>query len=281
MEYITLSNEVKIPQLGYGVYQICKEKTKDCVLQALSLGYRHIDTAQAYDNEEEVGQALLESGLKREEIFLTTKVGYVKGYEDASKSIEESLKKLKTDYVDLLLFHWPQGDCSEIYRAIEDAYRSKKARAIGISNFYGKKLDRLLENCTIKPMVNQLETHVFHNQEKSRERGREEGFYVEAWSPLAGGTHNIFKNPILVELANKYHVSPSAIALRYLCQLDIIVIPKTTHIERMKENFDLFSFSLTQEEMKRVKTLDKEKSAFDLFSWIGYVLRSRKSNKER
>lgn len=263
MEYVTLNNGVKMPVLGYGVYQTPPEETERCVLDAIHTGYRSIDTAQAYGNEEGVGNAIAKSGLPREEFFLTTKVWISNaGYEKAKASIEESLKKLKTSYLDLLLIHQPFGDYYGTWRAMEEAYKAGKIRAIGVSNFYPDRFLDLHHFAEIKPAVNQVETHVFQQQKIAKEYMKKNGTQIESWGPFAEGKNNYFHNPVLMEIGAKYNKSVAQTALRFLIQSDVVVIPKSTHIERMEENFRVFDFKLTGEEMARIEALDGGESLF-------------------
>ncbi|HIU67637.1 MAG TPA: aldo/keto reductase [Candidatus Caccomorpha excrementavium] len=263
MEYVTLNNGVKMPVLGYGVYQTPPEETERCVLDAIHTGYRSIDTAQAYGNEEGVGNAIAKSGLPREEFFLTTKVWISNaGYEKARASIEESLKKLKTSYLDLLLIHQPFGDYYGTWRAMEEAYKAGKIRAIGVSNFYPDRFLDLHHFAEIKPAVNQVETHVFQQQKIAKEYMKKNGTQIESWGPFAEGKNNYFHNPVLMEIGAKYNKSVAQTALRFLIQSDVVVIPKSTHIERMEENFRVFDFKLTGEEMARIEALDGGESLF-------------------
>lgn len=263
MDYVTLNNGVKMPQLGYGVYQTPPEETERCVLTAIQNGYRSIDTAQAYGNEEGVGEAISKCGLPREELFITTKVWITNaGYEKAKASIEESLRKLKTDYVDLLLIHQPFGDYYGTYRAMEEAYKEGKARAIGVSNFYPDRYLDINHFAEIKPAVNQIETHVFQQQKVAREYLKKNGTQAMSWGPFAEGKNNFFTNPTLVEIGEKHGKTAAQVALRFLLQSDVVIIPKSTHEERMKENMDVFDFALTDEEMKRIEELDTGKSLF-------------------
>lgn len=263
MEYVELNNGVKMPLLGYGVYQTPPEETERCVLDAVSVGYRSIDTAQAYGNEEGVGSALAKSGLPREEFFLTTKVWISNaGYERAKVSIEESLKKLQTSYLDLLLIHQPFGDYYGTYRAMEEAYREGKVRAIGVSNFYPDRLIDLYHFAEIKPSVNQIETHVFQQQETARKYLKARGVQIESWGPFAEGKNDFFRNPALVEIGKRYGKTAAQTALRFLIQSGVVAIPKSVHRERMEENFQIFDFALTEEEMQKIRALDTGKSLF-------------------
>ena len=263
MEYVTLNNGVKMPILGYGVYQTPPEETERCVLEALETGYRSIDTAQAYYNEEGVGNALAKCGIPREEIFITTKVWISNaGYEKAKESIEESLRKLQTDYVDLLLIHQPFGDYYGTYRAMEEAYKEGKARALGVSNFYPDRYLDLFHFAEIKPAVNQVETHVFQQQKMARKYMEKYGTQVMSWGPFAEGKNDYFQNPVLKEIGDKHGKSVAQTALRFLIQNEVIVIPKSVHKSRMEENFNVFDFTLTEEEMKRIEALDTGESLF-------------------
>ena len=263
MEYVTLSNGVKMPQLGYGVYQTPAEDTKRCVLDALSVGYRSIDSAQAYGNEEGVGEAIVESGIPREELFITTKVWLSNaGYEKAKASIEESLRKLKTDYIDLLLIHQPFHDYYGTYRAMEEAYKEVKVRAIGVSNFYPDRFIDIANSVEIKPMVNQVETHVFQQQKVAKEIMKKYNTQIESWGPFAEGKNDYFNNPVLKEIGNQYGKTVAQVALRFLLQSGVVVIPKSTHKERMEENFNVFDFTLSEDDMKKIEQLDGGKSLF-------------------
>ena len=263
METVKLNNGIEMPILGYGVYQVTPEECERCELDALSVGYRTFDTAQAYFNEEGVGNAISKSGIPRNELFITTKVWISNaGYEKAKASIDESLRKLQSDYVDLLLIHQPFGDYYGTYRAMEEAYKAGKARAIGVSNFYPDRLVDLAECCEIKPAVNQVETHVFNQQIEPQRIMEEYGTRVMSWGPFAEGKNNFFTNELLKTIGEKYGKSVAQVALRYLIQRDVIVIPKSTHKERMIENMDVFDFSLSEEDMQAITTLDQKKSLF-------------------
>lgn len=263
MEYVTLNNGVKMPMLGYGVYQTPPEETKRCVLDAIHAGYRSIDTAQAYGNEDGVGNALSKCGLPREEFFITTKVWISNaGYEKAKASIEESLKKLQSSYIDLLLIHQPFGDYYGTYRAMEEAYKAGKVRAIGVSNFYPDRFIDLNHFAEVKPAVNQVETHVFQQQKVIKEYLKKSGTQIESWGPFAEGKNDYFNNPVLKEIGVGYGKSVAQVALRFLIQSGVVVIPKSTHKERMEENFNLFDFELTADEMVRIEALDGGESLF-------------------
>lgn len=263
METIQLNNGVEMPILGYGVYQVTPEECERCVLDAISAGYRLIDTAQAYLNEEQVGNAIKKSGVARDKLFIVTKIWITNaGEKQAALSIDESLRKLQTDYIDLLLIHQPFGDYYGSYRAMETAYRTGKTRAIGVSNFYPDRFIDLAEHVEIKPAVNQVETHVFNQQiipQQIMERYRTQ---VMSWGPFAEGKNNFFTNETLVSIGNKYGKTPAQVALHFLIQRGIIVIPKSVRIERMEENLDVFDFYLTDEDMKAISSLDQKKSLF-------------------
>lgn len=263
MDYVTLNNGVKMPQLGYGVYQTPPEDTERCVLEAIEVGYRSIDTAQAYGNEEGVGNAIQKCGLPREDLFITTKIWISNaGYEKAKASIEESLCKLQTDYIDLLLIHQPFGDYYGTYRAMEEAYRAGKVRAIGVSNFYPDRYLDLAHFAEIKPAVNQVETHVFQQQKIAKEYLEKNGTQIMSWGPFAEGKNDYFNNPVLKDVAAAHGKSAAQVALRFLLQSDVVLIPKSVHKERMEENFNVFDFALTDEEMARIEALDTGKSLF-------------------
>lgn len=263
MQYVTLSNGIRMPMLGYGVYQVSNEECERCVLDAIDVGYRSVDTAQAYHNEEAVGKAIEKCGVPRSELFLTTKVWISNaGYEKAKASIDMSLQSLRTDYIDLLLIHQPFGDYYGTWRAMEEAYRAGKLRAIGVSNFYPDRLVDLCRFVNIKPMVNQVETHVFQQQTQAREWMNKYGVAHESWGPFAEGRKDFFTNPVLCDIGQKYQKSAAQIALRFLIQRGVIVIPKSTHKERMKENFEIFNFTLTEGDMLKIAALDENKSAF-------------------
>lgn len=263
MEYITLNNGVKMPMLGYGTFQIPADKTEQCVLDAISVGYRSIDTAQGYFNEAGVGDAVSRCGIRREDLFLTTKVWISNGgYEKAKASIDESLGKLKTDYVDLMLIHQPFNDYYGSYRAMEEAYKAGKIRAIGVSNFMPDRFIDIAGFVEVTPAVNQLEAHVFQQQETARGILGKYGTKLMAWSPLAQGKNDLFTNPTLTEIGETYGKTAAQVSLRFLIQSGIAVIPKSIRRERMEENFALFDFGLTYSEMKRLETLDLGHSQF-------------------
>lgn len=263
MEYVKLSNGVEMPILGYGVYQVPPQECERCVSDAIGVGYRSIDTAQAYRNEEGVGNAIRKCGVPREELFITTKVWISNaGYDKAKASIDESLRKLQSDYADLLLIHQPFGDYYGTYRAMEEAYRAGKARAIGVSNFYPDRFVDIAEFNEIKPMVNQVETHVFNQQTEPQRIMEKYGTQIMSWGPFAEGRSGFFTNETLKEIGARYGKSVAQVALRYLIQRGVVVIPKSTHIERMKENLDVFDFELSTDDMAAIATLDKGESLF-------------------
>ena len=263
MQTVKLNNGIEMPILGYGVFLVDPKECERCVTDAINTGYRMIDTAQAYYNEEGVGEAIKKSGIKREEFFLVTKVWITNsGEEKAYKSIDESLKKLKTDYVDLILIHQPFGDYYGTYRAMQRAYMEGKARAIGVSNFFPDRYVDLCNFVEIKPMINQMETHVFQQQKVLREYMQKFGTRLMSWSPMARGENNFFNNEILKSIGTKYGKTAAQTALRFLTQEGVIVIPKSTHKERMAENFNIFDFELSKEDMETLKNLDKGESLF-------------------
>lgn len=263
METVRLNNGVEMPQMGYGVYQVSPSECERCVSDALKCGYRMIDTAQAYHNEEGVGEAVKNSGIGRKDIFIVSKVWISNyGYEKAKKSIDESLKKLQTDYIDLMLLHQPFCDRYGAYRALEDAYKEGKLRAIGVSNFYPDHFIDITSNMEIIPAVNQVETHVFDQQTEAQKIMESFGTHIMSWGPLAEGRNNFFNNPVLADIGAKYGKSVAQVALRWLIQRGVIIIPKSIHIERMKENIDIFDFSLSNDDMADIAGLDTGKSMF-------------------
>ena len=257
MDTIKLNNGVEMPQLGYGVFQVSPVEAERCVADALNVGYRMIDTAQAYQNEEGVGTAIRKSGIKRENVFLVDKV-WMGNYEDdaAARSIDERLRKLGTDYIDLMLLHQPFGDRYNAYRALEDALKAGKVRAIGVSNFYPDHLIDLSHFVDVVPAVNQVETHVFFQQTEARKYMDELGVAHMSWGPLAEGKNEFFSNETLAAIGAAHGKTGPQVALRYLLQRGIIVIPKSTHKERMAQNLQLFDFTLTDKEMNEILKLD-------------------------
>ena len=264
METVILNNGVTMPLIGYGTYQIPAHMTEQCVADAICVGYRSIDTAQCYGNEREVGLACRKSGVSRSELFITTKLWACHGFSDTLRSIDSSLRRLNMDYIDLLLIHEPTGDVHEIYRAMECAYREGKLRAIGISNFLEERYLDLINHCEVIRAVNQVETHVFRQQKKLRGLEYQRDTQHESWSPLACGRNGVWKNQTLLEIAGQHGRSVSQIALRFLTQQGIIVIPKSTNTQHMKENLTASEFDLTPEEMQVIEQLEVGRS---LFGW--------------
>lgn len=283
MDYVTLNNGVKMPQLGYGVYQVTKEECERCVLDALEVGYRAIDTAQSYFNEEEVGNAIEKSSVDRKDIFLTTKVWIEHyGYEEAKASVLKSMEKLKTDYIDLVLLHQPFADYFGAYRALEDLYEEGKLRAIGVSNFYPDRLVDIASFSRIKPMVNQIETHPLNQQLEAHKWLEKYGVIHEAWAPFGEGRGNMFNNTILRAIGEKYNKSVAQVILRWQLQRGIVVIPKSTHKERMAENLNVFDFALTDNDMQVIAGLDTKTSSFfshqdpAMVEWFVQIVEERK-----
>ena len=288
MEYVKLNNGVEMPILGFGVYQIPKEETKRCVLDAIKVGYRSIDTAQSYFNEEEVGEAIAECGLKREELFITTKVWIDNyGYENCKKSIQESLAKLKTNYLDLVLLHQPFADYYGAYRALEDLYQEGKIRAIGVSNFYPDRLsDICLFDRKVIPAINQVETNPMNGQFLAQENMEKYGVHIEAWAPFGEGRNGLFENETLKKIGEKYNKSVAQVILRWLIQRGVVAVCKTIHIERMRQNIDVFDFKLSDEDMEEIKKLDTSDSLFfnhqdpKMVDWFDQIVKDRRSNKD-
>lgn len=285
MLYTTLSNGVKMPMIGYGVYQVTQDECERCVTDALSVGYRSIDTAQSYFNEEQVGLALDNSDVDRKDIFLTTKVWIeYYGYESAKASVLRSMEKLRTDYLDLCLLHQPFSDYYGAWRALEDLYDEGKLRAIGVSNFYP---DRLVDICSfarIRPMVNQVETHPFNQQLIAQQWMQKYDVQIEAWAPFGEGRGNMFTNPTIASVAAKYEKTVAQTILRYLLQRNVVVIPKTTHIERMRENLNVFDFTLSDEDMQTLRSLDTATSSFfshDDPAMVEWFVRMVEERKQR
>lgn len=277
-----------MPLISFGVYQIPKEDTKRCVLDAIKSGYRGIDTAQSYFNESEVGDAIVECGVPREELFITTKVWIDHyGYEECKASVEESLRKLKTDYLNLCLLHQPFSDYYGAYRALEDLYAEGKIKAIGVSNFYP---DRLTDICMfdrkVIPAVNQVEVNPFNAQWCAQENMEKHGVKMEAWAPFGEGRNNLFANETLVSIGKKYNKSSAQVMLRWLIQRGVIVACKSTHIERMQENINVFDFELTEEDMNSIKTLDTSNSLFfshsdpNMVEWFDKIVKERRVNED-
>lgn len=273
MQYTTLSNGIQMPLLGYGVFQVPPQEAERCVADALSVGYRLIDTAQAYFNEEGVGAAIAKSGIPREEIFLVTKVWISNnGEEKAAASIDESLRKLRTDYIDLLLIHQAYGDVFGTWRAMEKAYKAGKVRAIGVSNFQAARFFDFAHYVDIKPMVNQLQCNVLCQQTGIEPILCETDTKMMAWGPLGGqGAEGVVKNPMLAEIGARYGKSAAQVALRWLTQCGIVAIPKSSHKERMEQNFNIFDFSLSSNEMQQIATLNQEDAGFINFQDPNFV----------
>lgn len=292
MEYVTLSNGIKMPILGYGVYQVTKDECERCVSDALRAGYRHIDTAQSYFNEEEVGNAIAASGIPRDELFITTKVWIEHyGYEACRTSVLESLRKLKTDYIDLMLLHQPFSDYYGAWRALEDLYEEGKLKAIGVSNFYP---DRLVDICSfarIRPMVNQVETHVLNQQTEAKKWMDKYGVQIEAWAPFGEGRGGLFQNETLASIGAMYGKTTAQVMLRWHIQRGVVVIPKSTHYERMVQNFEVFDFTLSDEDMAAIAAMDQKTSSFfshydpAMVEWFAHMVEERKhqhdSSKEK
>ena len=264
MQTVKLNNGIEMPILGFGVYQVPDHnECEKVVSEAMETGYRLIDTAQAYFNEEAVGKAIKNSGIDRKDIFLVTKVWVSNGgYEKAKASIDESLRKLQTDYIDLILIHQPFNDYYGTYRAMEEAYENGKTRAIGVSNFYPDRFVDLSHFCKIQPMINQVETHVFQQQKTAKEIMKKHNTQIMSWGPFAEGKNNYFHNETLTEIGQKYGKSVAQVALRFLTQEGVVVIPKSTHKNRMEENFNIFDFELAEDDLNKIRALDTGKSLF-------------------
>lgn len=283
METMKLYNGVEVPANGFGVYQVSKEDCKESVLTALKTGYRHIDTAQSYFNESEVGEALKESDVPRKEIFLTTKV-WIDNYGEGKTydSVVESLKKLQTDYLDLILLHQPVGDYYAAYRDLEKLYEEGKVRAIGVSSFYPDRLVDLCMFAKIKPMVNQIEVNVFNQQVEAKKWADKYGVVLEAWAPFAEGRNNMFHNEVLQAIGEKHNKSVAQVILRWLYQRGIVSLAKSVHEERIKENFDIYLFELDNDDMKKIETLDTKTSSFfshqdpGIIEWFGQLIQERR-----
>ena len=287
MEYVTLSNGVKMPILGYGVYQVTQEECERCVSDALEVGYRSIDTAQSYFNEEQVGSAIKKSGVKREDIFLTSKVWVEHyGYEECKKSVEESLRKLGTDYLDLMLLHQPFADYYGAWRALEDLYEEGKLRAIGISNFYPDRMVDIASFARIRPMINQIETHPLFARVEDHKWMEKYGVAHEAWAPFGEGRGGLFENETLKAIGEKYDKTTAQVMLRWNIQRGVIVLPKSTHKERMIQNLDVFDFALSGEDMTAIAGLDTNTSSFfshydpNMVEWFVNMVEERKTTHD-
>ena len=265
MEYFTLNNGVKLPAVGFGTWDVRGEAGKNAILTALELGYRLIDTAQMYDNETIVGEAVRESGLARRDIFITTKLYRPSSsYQKAKAGIEKSLQALQTDYIDLLLIHEPYENALEMYDALKEAYEAGTVRAIGISNFGQKEYDRFLERCGVVPAVDQVESHVYYPQLELKEQLARHGTQMQSWASFTEGRRNIFADPLLNRIGAKYGKTAGQVALRYLTQNGIAVIPKSVHRDRMEQNLHSLDFTLSQEDMEQLASLNEGRS---LFGW--------------
>ncbi|KMY49792.1 aldo/keto reductase [Peribacillus loiseleuriae] len=277
MQKIILNNGVEMPILGFGVFQIQDEKEcEQAVYDAIMAGYRLIDTAASYLNEEAVGRAIKRSGVPREELFITTKLWVQDtGYESTKKAFANSLKRLQLDYLDLYLIHQPYGDVYGSWRAMEELYREGKIKAIGVSNFYSDRLIDLIIHNEVVPAVNQVETHVFNQQIESHNFMKENNVQIESWGPFAEGKNNMFQNETLVSIAENYNKTVAQVVLRWLTQRGVVVIPKSVRKERIIENFNIFDFELSQEDMEKIATLDTKQSLFfshqdpEMVKWIG------------
>lgn len=287
MEYVTLSNGLKMPILGYGVYQVTKDECERCVLDALSVGYRHIDTAQSYFNEEEVGNAIKKSGIPRNEIFLTSKVWIEHyGYEECKKSVYESLRKLQTDYIDLMLLHQPFGDTYGAWRALSELYEEGKVKAIGVSNFGPDRLVEFANFNSVKPMVNQIETNPLCAQNEARKWLDKYSVVHESWAPFGEGRNGLFENEILKEIGKKHNKTTAQVMLRWNIQRGVVVIPKSVHKDRMEENFNVFDFELSEKDMQEIAKLDTQNSLFfshydpNMVEWFAKMVEERKKNND-
>lgn len=277
MQKVTLNNGVEMPILGFGVFQMQDEnECEQAVYDAIMAGYRLIDTAASYLNEEAVGRAIKRSGVPREELFITTKLWVQDaGYESTKNAFFNSLRKLQLDYLDLYLIHGPFGDVYGSWRAMEELYREGKIKAIGVSNFYSDRLIDLIIHNEVIPTVNQVETHVFHQQTESHNFMKENNVQIESWAPFAEGKNNMFQNKILVSIAESYNKTVAQVVLRWLTQRGIVAIPKSARKERIIENFNIFDFELSQEDMEKIATLDTKQSLFfsyhdpEIVKWMG------------
>ncbi len=264
MESVELNNEVKMPLLGFGVYQITdQDECEQSVLDALATGYRLIDTAQAYGNEDAVGRAIKKSGISRDELFITTKLWVTDFSEEkAVAAFNESLERLQLDYVDLYLLHQPFGDVHGAWRGLERLYEDGKVRALGVSNFYPDRVQDLILTSTVIPAVNQIETHPYYQRTEDQKFLKDNKIQIESWGPFAEGRNNLFTNETLESIGKKYGKSVAQVVIRWLIQRKVVVIPKSTHKERIIENFDVFDFVLTDEDMKEIAKLDTKESSF-------------------
>lgn len=287
MEYVTLSNDVRMPILGYGVYQVTQNECERCVLDALEVGYRSIDTAQSYFNEEQVGSAIKKSDVPREDIFLTTKVWVEHyGYEECRKSVEESMRKLQTDYIDLVLLHQPFADYYGAWRALEELCDEGRLRAIGISNFYPDRMVDIASFSRIRPMVNQVETHPLNQQIEAKKWMDKYGVQIEAWAPFGEGRGGLFTNETLVKIGERYGKTAAQVMLRWNIQRGVVVLPKSTHKERMIQNLNVFDFALSDEDMAAIASLDQATSSFfshydpNMVEWFVRMVEERKTKHD-
>ncbi|EHJ52275.1 aldo/keto reductase [Streptococcus macacae] len=265
MKYVHLNTGTQMPMLGFGVYQIPREDTRRAVSEAIAIGYRHIDTAQYYRNEAGVGQAVRESGFPRQEFFITTKVG-TSGYKETKKQVERALKNLQTDYIDLMLIHWVVSDYEGTYQALEEAYHEGKLKAIGLSNFQPELIEHLKKRAEVKPAVLQNEMHVLQQQVDTRAYCQANSIQFESWAPFGEGRQDIFNHPVLTEIRLKYSKTAAQVILRFILQEGVVAIPKTSHKDRMAENFAVFDFNLTENDLQTIRQLDQQKG---LFGWNG------------
>ncbi|MDR2947795.1 MAG: aldo/keto reductase [Prevotella sp.] len=278
MKTVKLNNGVEMPILGFGVYQVEPGETENVVFNALQTGYRSIDTAAAYMNEDAVGKAIKRSGIAREDLFITTKLWIQDaGYEKAKKAFERSLKNLQLDYLDLYLIHQPFGDVYGSWRAMEELYKEGRIRAIGVSNFQTDRIIDFILHNEVVPAVNQIETHPYHQQIEAQKFLKENGVQIESWGPFAEGKNDIFNNKTLVLIGEKYGKSVAQVILRWMIQRNVVVIPKSVRKERMAENLDVFNFELTTEDMDEIKALDTAESVFfdhrdpEMIKWLSSV----------
>lgn len=277
MQKVILNNGVEMPIIGFGVFQIADpNECEQSVYDAISAGYRLIDTAASYQNEEAVGRAIKRSGVAREELFITTKLWLEDaGYERTKRAFEKSLKKLQLDYLDLYLIHQPFGDVYGAWRAMEELYKEGKVRAIGVSNFHPDRLIDLIIHNEVVPAVNQVETHPFNQQIEAAKFMKENNVQIESWAPFAEGKNNLFQNEVLVSIGEKYNKSVAQVVLRWLTQREVVVIPKSVRKERIVENFNIFDFDLSQEDMESIAKLDTKESLFfshrdpEMVKWLG------------
>ena len=258
MEYVTLNNGVKMPIVGFGTYFINVKDTFDAVYSALSNNYRHLDTAKWYVNEDRVADAIKKSKVKRKELFITCKIE-AKGYNEAIADVNDTLKKLDTDYLDLILIHWPTNKAFETYKALEYLYENKITRSIGVSNFNQELCEYLLKTCKIKPQVNQIETHIYFQEKKMNKYLNDNDICHESWSPFAEGVLNLFEDELIVKLSKKYKKTPAQVMLRFMIQKGIVVIPRSTNEEHIKQNIDVFDFVISDKDMLQIEKIDKKK----------------------